>query len=174
MRSGPSPLSCRVFLPLPLLQAFPLLVAGHVLPLLPSLASLFIYSSVRDFPSPPLRHSGHPTLFATYLFLLLLLIIQGFFFFFPWVGVSLSRGLCWSGPGLSVGVPHAACWPCDLRLPKQSGCWRLVTRDPSWFLCLTWSGDAMRRLRVRRSQSFDSSGGFSCKVYLQCLSKILL
>jgi hypothetical protein len=30
-----------------------------------------------------------------------------FFLFFPWVGVSLSRGLCWCGPGLYVGVPHA-------------------------------------------------------------------
>jgi hypothetical protein len=28
-----------------------------------------------------------------------------FLFFFPWVGVLLSRGLCWSGPGLFVGVP---------------------------------------------------------------------
>jgi hypothetical protein len=24
------------------------------------------------------------------------------------VGVGLSRGLCWSGPGLSVGVLHVA------------------------------------------------------------------
>jgi hypothetical protein len=39
----------------------------------------------------------------------LLLFIQfGFFLFFPWVGVSLSRGLHLSGPGLFVGVPHAA------------------------------------------------------------------
>jgi hypothetical protein len=28
--------------------------------------------------------------------------------FFPWVGVSLFRGLCWSGLGLSKGVPHTA------------------------------------------------------------------
>jgi hypothetical protein len=28
--------------------------------------------------------------------------------FFPWVGVGLSKGLCWSGPGLSVGVPCTA------------------------------------------------------------------
>jgi hypothetical protein len=33
-----------------------------------------------------------------------LLISQ--FLFFPWVEVSLSRGLCCSGPGLSVGVPQ--------------------------------------------------------------------
>jgi hypothetical protein len=75
MGSVPSPLSCGVFLPLPLLQAFPLLVAGRVPPLLPSLAGLFIYSSVRDFPSPTLWSSGRPTLFAMCLLLLLLLFI---------------------------------------------------------------------------------------------------
>jgi hypothetical protein len=36
--------------------------------------------------------------------LLLLLITQ--FLFSPWVEVGLSRGLCCSGPGLSVGVPR--------------------------------------------------------------------
>jgi hypothetical protein len=68
MGSGPSSLSCGVFLLPPLLQAFPLLVAGPVPLLLPSLARLFIYSSVRDFPSPHLRHSGRPALFAMCLF----------------------------------------------------------------------------------------------------------
>jgi hypothetical protein len=34
------PHSCGIFLPLPLLQAFPLLIAGHVPPLLSSLAVL--------------------------------------------------------------------------------------------------------------------------------------
>jgi hypothetical protein len=46
----------------------------------------------------------HPLCYVSLLFLLL--ITQ--FSFFPWVGVGLSRGLCWSGPGLSVGVAHAA------------------------------------------------------------------
>jgi hypothetical protein len=54
------------------------------------------------FPLPPLWCSGHPALFATCLFCLYCLLLS-FFFFFLWVGVSLSRGLCWSGPGLSVG-----------------------------------------------------------------------
>jgi hypothetical protein len=68
--------------------------------------SLFIYSSVRDCPSPPsVLRTPRPLCYVS--FLLLLLIIQ-FSFFFPWVGVGLSRGLCWSGPGLSVGVPCAA------------------------------------------------------------------
>jgi hypothetical protein len=63
-----SPLSCGVFLPPLLSQAFLLLVAGRVPPLLPSPAGLFIYSYIRDFPSPPLGWSGHPGLFATCLF----------------------------------------------------------------------------------------------------------
>jgi hypothetical protein len=103
--SGSSPLSCGVFLPPPLSPAFPLLVAGHAPLLLPSPArpGLFIYSSVRDSP-PPAQHSGRPTLFPTCLVLFLLLSTQ--FLFFPWVEVGLSRGLCWSGPGLSVGEPR--------------------------------------------------------------------
>jgi hypothetical protein len=53
---------------------------------------LFIYSSLRDFPSPPLWRSGHPTLFATCLFCCYCLLFS--FSFFPGWGVSLSRGLC--------------------------------------------------------------------------------
>jgi hypothetical protein len=63
---------------------------------------------VRDFPSPtPFWCSRCPALFATCLFCCYCLLFS-FFFFFPWVGVSLSRGLCWSGPGLFVGVLHTA------------------------------------------------------------------
>jgi hypothetical protein len=86
------PLSCGVFLP-PLLQAFPLLVAGHAPSLLPSPArlGLFIYSSGRDSSSPPLVLSApHPLCNVSLLLLLLILS----FSFFPQVGVSLSRGLC--------------------------------------------------------------------------------
>jgi hypothetical protein len=51
---GLPPLSCGVFLPLPLSQAFQLLVAGRAPLLLPSLTrpSLFIYSSRKDSPPP--------------------------------------------------------------------------------------------------------------------------
>jgi hypothetical protein len=54
---------------------------------------LFIYSSVRKSP----QSSGHPALFATCLYFCYCLLLS--FSFFPWVRVSLSRGLCWSGPG---------------------------------------------------------------------------
>jgi hypothetical protein len=60
MGSGSSLLSCGVFLSPPFLQAFPLLIAGHVPPLLPSLTSLFIYSSCGKWVFPPLLWSFPP------------------------------------------------------------------------------------------------------------------
>jgi hypothetical protein len=96
-----SHISCGVFLPLPLLQALPLLIAGHVPTLLPSPARLVYLQFCEGFPSPSLvLRAPHPLCYVCCYCLLLS------FSFFPWVGVSLSRGLCWSGPGLSVGVPH--------------------------------------------------------------------
>jgi hypothetical protein len=95
---------------------------------------------------------------------------MSFFFFFsclfiiqfvfshisPWVGV---RRLCWFVPGFSMGVPHAAClltwWSA-----KQGRSWHLAVWEPSWFLCLTWSGDAMHGLGVWRCRSFASSWWF--------------
>jgi hypothetical protein len=85
--------SCGVFLPPPLSQAFPLLVAGCAPPPPPSLAmpGLFIYSSGRDSPPPSLvLRAPHPLCYMLLLFLLL--ITQ--FLFFPRVGVGLSRWLC--------------------------------------------------------------------------------
>jgi hypothetical protein len=61
MGSGSSPSSRGVFLPLPLLQAFLLLIAGHVPLLLPSLGGLFIYSSRGKWAFPSLLWSFHPT-----------------------------------------------------------------------------------------------------------------
>jgi hypothetical protein len=86
----PSPV---FFLPPPLLQAFPLLVAGQVLPLLPSPDSLFIYSSMKDGPSPP-SALRHPALLLCVFFIVVVAYYSVFFLFFPWVGVSLSRELC--------------------------------------------------------------------------------
>jgi hypothetical protein len=81
------------FSPTGTFMSFPTLVCWVAPPLLPSLASLFIYSSMRGCPSSPLQCSGAPCPLCYMSFLLLLLIIQ-FFFFSPWVGVRLSRGLC--------------------------------------------------------------------------------
>jgi hypothetical protein len=130
------PLSCGVFLPLPLLQAFLFLVAGWVPLLLPSLVGLVIHSSVGDCPSPPsVVRAPHPLCYMS--FLLLLLIIQFYSFFPGWGSVctggyaDLAQGCLWEYCVLLSS--H-----CGLRLPKQSGHWHLaVVWEPSWFLHLT-------------------------------------
>jgi hypothetical protein len=98
-------LSCEVFLPLPLSQAFPFLVAGCAPMLPPELlhpARLVYLQSCEGFPSPNLRCSVRPTLFLACLCCSYCLLVS--FSFFPQVEVSLSRGLCCSGPGLFVST----------------------------------------------------------------------
>jgi hypothetical protein len=63
------------------------------------------------------------------------------------VGIGLSRGLCWSGPGCLWKYCILLTSPCP-RLPKPSGCGHMVAWGPSWFLCLTWSGDSLHRLEL--------------------------
>jgi hypothetical protein len=110
--SGPFPLTCGVFLPPPLLQAFLLLVAGCVLPLLLSLAGLFIYSSVRDCPSPPLEFRvPHPLCWWSFL---LLLLIFSFFLF------SLGGG--WSVQGAMLIWPRVFCGSTTCRLAHLVVC----------------------------------------------------
>jgi hypothetical protein len=85
----------------------------------------------------------------------------------PWDYADLVQGCLWEFCVLLSSLG-------GLCLPKQSGNWHLAAREPSCFLHLMWSGDDMCRLRVWRSQSFSLLGGFSCKVYHQLLSTILL
>jgi hypothetical protein len=60
-------------------------------PALSSQAWLVYLQFCEGFPSPPslALRAPHPLCYVSFL---LLLITQ--FLFFPWVGVSLSRGLC--------------------------------------------------------------------------------
>jgi hypothetical protein len=109
MGSGSFPLSCGDFLPPPLSQAVPLLVAGLTPPLLleplwPGMACLFTVPGRIPFPLSLVLRVPHPL--CNVSLLLLLLITQ--FLFFPRVEVSLSSGLCCSGPGLSVEVLRTA------------------------------------------------------------------
>jgi hypothetical protein len=63
-------------------------------------AGLVYLQSREGFPSPDLQRSGRPTLFPACLNCSYCLLLS--FSFFPWVEVSLSRGLCCSVPDLSV------------------------------------------------------------------------
>jgi hypothetical protein len=71
---------------------------GEVVPHPPSWPACLFTVCMRECPSHPLWSSGHPGLFATCLFFFPASDFFSFFFF-PWVGVSLSRGLYWFVPG---------------------------------------------------------------------------
>jgi hypothetical protein len=127
-----SPHSCGVFLPPPLSQAFPLLVAGHTPPLPPSPArpGLFIYSSVRDSP-PPLWHSECPTLFAMCLFCSYCLLLS--FSFFPGRCQSVQRAmLVWSRVVCGSTAYHLVHLVRIFPSCLDAGDWR--PGGPSWFL----------------------------------------
>jgi hypothetical protein len=101
------------------------------------LACLFTVhlQSWEGFPSPNLQCSGHPTLFPACLYCSYCLLLS--FSFFPRVEVSLSRGLCCSGPGLSVGVLRYHKAHLVRVFPSCLGAGDWWPRRPSLFLCLT-------------------------------------
>jgi hypothetical protein len=171
MRSGLSCLSCEVFLPPLFPEASMLLAAKRVLPLLPSPASLFIYSSMRGCPSPLISSQGAlPSLLRVFF----VVVYYSVSLFFPgWGSVcpgdyaDLAQGCLWE-----YCMPLSSPW--GLHLLKSSGCWRLEHGSLSGFsvwrgvgmLCAGWGCGVVKVLPLLSS--------FSCKVYLQHLSKILL
>jgi hypothetical protein len=135
-------------------------VGGGWLPHLPSLKGLFTVC-VGKRPSSFLWSSGHPAVFAMFLFLVTCLLFRFFFFFFCRVGARLSRGLCCFIPGVAVGVPCASCLlTCWSESPKQVRSQCLASQKPSCFLCISWHGETMCRLGVWSCQSFASSWCF--------------
>jgi hypothetical protein len=153
----------------PLYKLSPLQGCWRVLPLLPSLTCLFIYSLREGVPlplSPELRvpHSlCYVSFFSSCLF-----IIQ---FFFPGLVSVCPVGYADLSQGVLCATNLLTSWSASL---KQGRSWCLAMQEPSWFLHLMWRGDAMCRLGVWRCRSFASSWWFSCQVYLQHLSKSLL
>jgi hypothetical protein len=86
-------------------------VAGRVLPLLPSLAGLFIYSSMKDCLSLQLQLSGHP---PTLLCVFFVVIIQFVFFsFFPRLG-----SVCQGG---DADLAHVCLWEYCMPLSSPGG-----------------------------------------------------
>jgi hypothetical protein len=172
MGSGSSPLSCGVFLPLPLSQAFPLLVAGRAAPLLPSLAQFVYLQFCEGFPSPPSAlRAPHPLCYGSLLFLFL--ITQ--FLFFPWVRGRSVQGAMLIWPRVVCGstVYHLAPLVCVFPSCLGASIWWWPGGPPGFsvqheveMLCAGWRCGGVTVLPL-----FSS---FSCKVYLQCLSKILL
>jgi hypothetical protein len=86
------------------------------------LACLFTVLGRIPFPQSSALSAPHPLSCVSYLFLLLITQLL----FFPGVEVSLSRGLCCCGPGLSVGVPryHEAHLVCIFPSRLGAGDWQ--------------------------------------------------
>jgi hypothetical protein len=133
-------------------------------------ACLFTVPRRIPFPLSLALSVPHPLSRVSLLFLLL--ITQ--FLFFPQVEVSLSRGLCCSHPGLSVGVPqyHEAHMVRVFPSRLGAGDWR--PRDPLGFsvyreveiLSTSWGCGGVKVMSILSD--------YACKVCLWCLSKISL
>jgi hypothetical protein len=167
------PLSCGVLLPLPLLQAFLLLVAGRVPPLLLSPASLFIYSFVTDCPSPPFSAQGAlPSLL--HVFFIVVYYSVWFFSLFSLGGGRSVQGAMLISPRVVCGC--TVCYLAHLVVcfSRAGRRWHLAVWEPSWFLCYHEVEMLCAGWECGGVGVLPLLDGFSCKVYLQRFSKILL
>jgi hypothetical protein len=125
--------------------------------------------------APPLLFStqGAPPFLLCVFFVIVVYYSVCFFSFFPGWGSVCPGGYA----DLAQGCLWEYCMllrsPGGLRLPKRSGSWCLAAREPSWFLHLTWTGDAVSGLGCGGVRILSLLSGFSCKVYHPPLSKIL-
>jgi hypothetical protein len=147
--SGSSLLSCGVFLPPPLSHTFPLLVAGRM-PLLPPepVRPAWLVLFRRKDSLPPIF--GAQCTPPSFLCVFIVLIAYYSVSLFSPGGGSVCPGAMLLWPRLVCGstmVPWSS--PCP-HLPKPFGRGQLAARGPSWFLCLTWSGDSLHQLEVWR------------------------
>jgi hypothetical protein len=160
---GSSPLSCGVFLPLPLSQAFSLLVAGHAPPLPPSPLrpgpGLFIYSSGKASLPPLFGAQCAPPSFPRVFILIACYSVSLF---------SLGGG--WSVQGAMLFWPRVVCGSTAYCLahfvcifPSRLGAG--VSRPGAILVSLfnvKWrfsaqAGDSLRKLEAWRGQNFASS-----------------
>jgi hypothetical protein len=112
------------------------------------LCLLKVHAEISSLPYPypprPCTQGTLPSLL--HVLFLSLFIIQ----IFLWVGVSVSRGICWFILGIDVGTMHAAylltCWSAS---PKRVWSQCLVAWEPSSFLSVTWCREALYGLEVQ-------------------------
>jgi hypothetical protein len=147
-----SPLSCGVFLSPPLLQAFPLLVAGRgATSAFSSLACVF--TVLWGIPLPTSSALSAPHLCA-HVFFVLIAYYSVSLFFPGWGSVcpggyaDLAQGCLWE-----YHVPLHL--PCGLHLPKLSVCWCLaVARGALLVSLFNMKWRCLHRPEVWRGQSF--------------------
>jgi hypothetical protein len=136
--------------------------------LLPSPASLWGISPPHLFGTQGTPPSLLRVFFVVIAYYSVSLFFPGWGSVCPGGYADLAQGCLWE-----YRVPLSS--PCGLHLPKPSGHSRLAAVwEPSWFLHFMWSGNATHGLGCGGVKVLPLLGGFSCKVYLQRLSKILL
>jgi hypothetical protein len=141
----PSP-PIGVFLTWPLLQVF-LLQDRWVCAATPAFSGRLVYLQIHEgLPSPSFRCAGHPALFTTCPFCCYCLLFSLAFFLF-----SLGGGQ--SVQGAMLVWPRVVCGSTMCHFAHLVACFSQASRschlaawEPSWFLHLPWSGDAMHRL----------------------------
>jgi hypothetical protein len=177
-------------------------VAGQVLLLLPSLASVLIYSSLGKcpYPSPVELFSGqtllqafrlqgcwvsatttafsvqlvylkfleglplpplvlralHPLCYVSFFFVVVVYSVW-FFCVFALGGGQSVQGATLIWPRVVFGSTACCLAHLVVCISRASRSWCLAAREPSWFLHLMWSGDAMLGQGVWRSWGFASS-----------------
>jgi hypothetical protein len=165
---GSSLLSCGVFLPPALSQAFLLLVAGWALRVPPSPArpGLFIYSSGRDSPPQPFGGQGAPpSLLCVFIVLITYYSVS---LFFPGWGLVWPRVVCGSTAyclaHLVVRI-FPSCLGMDVWQRPGGPPGFSVQREVE-MLCTGWRCGGVKVLPLL--------GGLACNVCLLRVSKISL
>jgi hypothetical protein len=150
----------------PLLQAFPFPSSLGEVTLHPPSRQHIYFQFYEGLPLTPSSALRVPRPFCYLSFFVVVYYSVWFFSLF-------SLGVGQSVQGAMLIWPRVVCGSTASHLAHLVVCfsgagrnWRLVAWELSWFLHLTWSGDAMHGLGVWRSQSFASSGWF----FLQSVS----
>jgi hypothetical protein len=175
MGSGSSLLSCGVFLPPPLSQAFPLLVAGRVphpcsRQSLSGPPGLFIYSPRKGSLPPIFGAQGAPPSFPCVF--ITLIAYYSVSPFSPGGGQSVQGAmLLWPRDVCGSTVYHLAHLVCVFPIFLGAGDWRHPGEPPGFsvqceveMLCVGWRCGGVKVLPLL--------SGLACKVCLQRLSKI--
>jgi hypothetical protein len=111
------------------------------------------FCSRQEGPSPPPVLSALPPLCYVSFFVV---IIQFFSLFFPWVGGRSVQGAMLIWPRVVCGSTTCHIAHLVVCVSRADRSWCLAAREPSRFLRLRWSEDAMCGLGVWRSQNFSS------------------
>jgi hypothetical protein len=174
MESVPYPLSSGAFLTQPLLQAF-LLQDCWAGAATPAFSSRLVYLK---FPEglllSHLRHSGRPPPLCYVSFCCCCCLLSLVFSLFSLHGHQSVQGAMLIWPSVVCGSTMCLLAHLVVCFFRASRSWCLVAQEPSWFLRLTWSGMLFAGWGCGGVGVLPLLGGFSCNVFLQRLSKILL